>query len=384
MCTDYGCDCDGISGNFGIDFSVKAPRCCSSIDDEGNLVEDPNCDDNCDSMCKINDWLCCAIYDLAVERQTIRYTFYDAWLNGSVYLPQFKYKSKVKREGKPDEVTKDKFCGPGGDQRQNDNYRNQSCNQERGIAESNACIVRSPNTVDSSSGDWYNNGGGYHGNDYETGASDSGEFIYCPETLPTKIVNLGRTDVCEDTIDKINRILGLNGTVLRLFNSMGCPGNNNDCYSGTYYENGYDTEQWVNVIGNTSYDNPELAIINMMARNDLNCRPKSLFDNGGGCGEFELIDPIWRELHEISKIHVDILLGEVTLGLDTFDTYVGLEYKQGLNQKFHPSQIGGDSDLELGDRLNRNHFRNSPYFYFGINPGKTAMDRLRKEYLIKQ
>jgi hypothetical protein len=28
-CEDYGCDCSGISGNFGIDFNVKAPRCCS-------------------------------------------------------------------------------------------------------------------------------------------------------------------------------------------------------------------------------------------------------------------------------------------------------------------------------------------------------------------
>jgi hypothetical protein len=46
--------------------------------------------------------------------------------------------------------------------------------------------------------------------------------------------------------------------------------------------------------------------------------------------------------------------------------------------------IGEDLDTELGDRFRRHHFRNSPYFYFGINPGKTAMDKLRKEYLIKK
>ena len=64
---------------------------------------DPNCpngDDccpsNCDIMCAVEAWLCCALYDLAKSRNVIRFTFYDAWLSGSMYLPQFKYTYALK------------------------------------------------------------------------------------------------------------------------------------------------------------------------------------------------------------------------------------------------------------------------------------------------
>ena len=433
--TGVGALCNEISGNVGVKFGVVAPKCCEGIDeDTGQIVKDDDCDpeDNCETLCEVGNWMCCAIFDLAIDSQTIRYTFYDAWLNGSLYLPQFKIKEKIKNQGDPTkEFLSQNFCGPGGRFNGNDNYKNQVCNGDkgddadhgRGLARENSCLARSYAPIPKVT--FFNQiGGSYHyqrdfffndtnngvtGHTWQTGARDTEEFVYCAETYPTKIVNIGRTDACNNVIETINRVIDASNNVLTLYKTTGCNSTDNTCYTGTYYGKGYDTEQWTDTLGPNSYNNPELLVINLLKRAG-NCKPKKIFKGGAigsatNCNEYELEDEYWSELNEVSKIYVDIL-EEVEPTGQTKSYYNGLSYDIGPNQKFHPtairknnptpinasftgpnlyqgydSQISTPYDKQLGDRSSKHHFRNSPYFYFGINPGKTSIDKLRKLYL---
>lgn len=375
ICSNYSCYHSGCANMSNIDFKfdIKVPT-----------------ESNCTSLQKLKAWECCAKYELAISRKVIKYTFHDAWLTGSAYMYQFEYKSKTTNG-----VTKDQFCGPGGDKRGNDLYSentgfnlfgNAECCSTRGINATDCakCLVRGPKPAPGI-------GSLYHNNYYQTGASDTDDYIYCPETTPTKIVNLGRMDACEDVLDKIKRCIVSNNCLLDLFKYPGCPGGN--CYTGTNYETGYDTEQWSRGLPNTSYQNP--VYIMLYHLKNVGCDVGDLFKTAGNCGGYEIKNHIWQHLHEVSKLYTDIILKDESQGdplwqpggsTNSEGETVGFFYNSRILNKVHPTGVDNDINIGYGGGTSGgdgDHFRNTPYFYFGLYDGKTAMDRLRKEYLTR-
>lgn len=390
-CTGFnsGDVCNGCP-NVCFRFIVVTPGLtdtCGSI--TSGIVLD-SCTKYCLEYALVDAWLCCALYDLAVDLNVIRYTFHDAWLTGAAYLPQFKYKSKTKGNG----VQKDKFCGPGGDKLGSDNYKAQKCCNRGGGADfkdgddCNKCIVRGPDATDIIHG-----GNDYHRNNYPTGAHDIGDMIYCPENYPTKIVNLGRTDACQDVIDRIDRCIVSQECMLNIYKSSPCTtGTNgiNNCLTGTYYESGYDTEQWVNDMSLTSYQDPAMVVLWLMT----NCKKgvEQLFgkDNKCGiatnqCGECECNNNVWDWIREVSKIYTDIIIGP-DLPPDAIQQFGGFDFDPQQRPRFHPSWHGSsrDNDVKLGDTSKKHHLANVPYFYFGLINGGTAIDKLRELYLVEK
>ncbi len=349
---------------------------------------------------RVDSWLCCALYDLAVDRNVLNYTFHDAWLTGSAYMPQFKYKSRTKGNG----VEKDKFCGPGGDKLGSDNYRNQKCcgrgGGAYGYSNCDKCLVRGPSKTDLHENAFST----YHENNYNTGAWDIDDMVYCPESLPTKIVNLGRTDACPDVIDRIDRCIVAQECTLELFENTTCsaPGTNranvNNCLTGTYFEDGYDTSQWVNDMGQTTYQNPAMVFLKMMQPcskgiEGLFNKPCGLFS--AGCSECEIDDNAYTTLRLIPRIYTDILIGPKAIDPDQ-DEFVGLDYDAQQTPRFNPTDPLGNygttptigsgnwGDPEIGSASPGNSLADVPYFYFGLIPGGTAIDKLRKDYLVEK
>ena len=394
--------CTGVCIKVGFASPVCEP-CCVGNNPDGGCCQNAgygkyafHCQD---PLCLVQAWLCCALFDLAKDRNVLKYTFHDAWITGTAYLPQFKFKSKIKGDG----TTKDKFCGPGGDTNGSDNYKNQKCCIKGGGAFGSGpcdkCIVRGPSPIDGEA-----NASNYHKNSYSTGASDINDMVMCPESYPTKIVNLGKTDVCPDVIDRINRCISSQNCLLSLFSSTapgGCPATisspqdpaTSACFTGTYYEKGYDTTQWAEELQLTSYQDPAEVLLSLMG--DCKKGVNSLFKNDFNCGalvspceECQLNNDAWLVIREISKIYTDIIIdvdnpASPTAGTD-LTSYQGLEADIGLAKRFQPSAPGGfnDTDKTLGDQVRKNHVANTPYFYFGLYPGRTAIDRLRKDYLV--
>jgi hypothetical protein len=377
--------CPSGSGVVSIFLQTFVPGSSTSLGNAGGTFY-------CAEYAKVDAWLCCALYDLAIDRKVIRYVFMDAWLTGAAYMPQFKYKSKTKSTG----TVKDKFCGPGGDKLGSDNYKNQQCcNRGGGNFESsgdcNKCIVRGPDPVDKDKGNTYQQ------NNYNTGASDIEDMIYCPESYPMKIVNLGRLDACPDVVDGINRRILSQDSLLELYQNSTCTSTGDGvdyktCLTGTYFESGYDTEQWVNDMGLTTYQNPAMVVLKMMT----NCSRgvEGLFgQNGqGGCNEYEVDDWVYRTLRLVSRTYTDVIIDEVG-GLDVWSSF---DFDPQQTPRFNPTDPQGDygvatgtdgddgyGDLALGDPSPGNSLADIPYFYFGLKAGRTAIDKLRKEYLIE-
>lgn len=359
----------------------------------------------CSQYDKVDTWLCCALYDLAVDRNVIRYVFNDAWLTGAAYMPQFKYKSRTKGNG----VEKDKFCGPGGDKLGSDNYRNQRCCGRCGgnwgsKGSCDKCVVRGPNKTDLHENAFSD----YHENNYNSGAWDIDDMIYCPESFPMKIVNLGRTDACPDVIDRIDRCIVAQECTLELFENTTCsaPATTStavgNCLTGTYYEDGYDTEQWVNDMGLTTYQNPAMVVLKMMQPCSKGI--EGLFEqNGCGlfdatCDECEADDYVYWTLRLVPRIYTDIIIGPKTSPSNPdLDEFTGFNYDPQQTPRFNPTDPTGGYGITptssspatwgetfLGDNTPGNSLADIPYFYFGLINGSTAIDKLRKDYLVEK
>ena len=412
-CTNGGkCECESGSDcpngrpiQIGPFFSIPGSGANNTVEDD------------CPGLIKLNAWECCAKVDLAVARKVLKWTFTDAWLTGSAYLPQFKHKRKIKKDGS----FVDKFCGPGGRNLGSDNYKNQACNVRGHVKtkSENRCIVRSPSEPYKIAGQFVH----HHQNLYNTGAKDIQDYIYCPETYPTKIVNLGRTDACEDIVDRINRCIDSDTCLLDLWNNSGCgdaDGTQSTCYTGTGFDEGYDTVKWADSLLYSSYDDPGLVLVYNMLNLKKSCKLKDLFNGRAAgpatsCNEFELKDSTYLSIREISKIFLEQVFYEDNTGNtwwhppgvnpnsnqdlpnnvalqggdsyeDTdYTTLVGFSIDKDGAIKFSPASAyntsGIDEDKSISDQTDSNHYRNVPYFYFGLLPGKTSLDRLRKEYL---
>ena len=183
---------------------------------------------NCPSLNVLEQWKCCAIFQAARDFKAIKFTFFDAWLNGSAYLYPFKTTVKIKNDG----TTKSKFCGPGSSNYGGDNYVSFTAfgatfstgTYEQRTCSKGQCLILGPSIEPADR----NYVGGVVTNNpnpqniqvpmnspgIPNGAHDTNEFIYCNWMSSTKIVSLGPIEMCEDVFAEIATCISTNNNFL--------------------------------------------------------------------------------------------------------------------------------------------------------------------------
>jgi hypothetical protein len=428
-------------------------------------AQDPN--DFVDSnscLTALKEWECCAKLLVAENRSVIRRVFADSWIIGTAYLFQFKYKTKFKR--RTGEVRKEKFCGPGADQNGADGYKNVSCCLDTKSTKCNKCLLRGPGlSNDPGFIQWVFDdpvripiflGGGSVGfsllvaqylltnpnPDYQTsmhngaveagkvGSVDVDDVIYCNTLMSTKIVSLGRIEMCPDILTDIENAI-INSSTLDPLTQ------NPNFYTGTYFERGWDSNLWVNSMKESSYEDPTDVLKYLALTSD--CSLRGLFTTQQGCHEYELLPENYFFIKEVSKIYNDVILSDINNdGIENFspfsednpianspkidddptasNAYSGFEVTLDLANRFSPcggrngncyslhnwdgglawpdmgstvpgdySEISANSSAfdtitDANNRNNKNTRSNIPYYYFGLIPGKTSIVKLRKKY----
>jgi hypothetical protein len=408
----------------------------------------------------IDTWKCCAKVSLAEEFNTIRKVFFDAWVLGTAYLFQFKYKKKIKKS--TGEVKKEKFCGPGSDTTRGDNYKdNKCCPDDKNSNGCEKCLLRGPGIGDppgfgvylaqcsfllsppavlacalakykSANNDPFKLYHFINHNLSKTGANDIDDVIYCNALMPTKIVSLGRLEMCEDILSQIENSINASRAI-----SKYTQGHN--FFTGTYSEEGWDLGYWVNYLKETSYEDPRDVIEYLASKKSCNLDP--MFYGGIGCHEREMKDYEFFFMKEISKIYNDIITAPKDINGELIDVFEpsggdvnpyanlpaidistsggtssdsGFEVDLEVANRFSPCGGGGlnpnncnpggnwttswpdpnddsansfnsfDRWTNPNNRNNKNTRSNIPYYYFGINPGKTAINKLRKDFFVKR
>lgn len=381
---------------------------------------------NCQALQTLDEWRCCNILELAEKRNVIRRSFFDAWIVGTSYLFQYKYKAK-QRVINGEIVKREKFCGPGSDTKGSNNYhKNQCCPHDNAFNNECAkCLIRGENTSDKNISKienyhktWHNEtvngncGGLLCGN----GATDIKDNIYCNAYNSTKIVSLGRVEMCEDTLNEIEKCINATNCVFDLYKQIP------EFYTGTFYEDGWDPNFWVRSMGPTSYQDPVEVIRYILSFK--NCRISAIFEGGSGCHRKELTNEAYQWVKEISKIYNEIVIGQTNpqSDLEQFEPGIpiiadiddngnviydededgiinsGYVFDNRLGQRFSPCGKGNTNPecnqppltwsgedkqtIDFGPGSTHNGSRNIPYYYFGLNPGKTAIDKLRKQFFV--
>jgi hypothetical protein len=393
--------------------------------------EDPNSNTFCAALDALEQWFCCVIYSLARRRKVIRLSFFNAWVTGTAYLFQFERRIKNTSSGAHYE-----FCGPGSYNDRGDTFAEGSGMGTPGTAGDDTdfngevykrcnwygCLVISPDnsaTIQNPT-DGSNSGGGggtYYGVPNGSpgpinGASDTGQFTYCNQVNPTKIVNLGSLEVCEDILYKIDRCIQNNNCVLSEFSLNGRINpftnglNAQDLKIGTGGEAHFDRIERGPEFNITSYGDPRLVILYLLRT--TNCNVGKLFIQslgfGNDCNEFELKNPNYQLVKEVSKIHntinsqpflpsnpeIEVLNTTTPFLLNPKDLYRFSPTLQTNPNIYTPNNATAGilqdyfqfmykpsvSYTRIGDNLRRN----KPYFFFGLHPGKTAIEKLRQEY----
>jgi len=419
------CRCAGCSGN---DFNLVNQS--FGIGTFGFGITTSGVSNNTNNPC-INllfDWKCCAKYNIAQNRNVIRRVFNDAWVFGTAYLFKFKYKKKIKK--KTGLLRKEKFCGPGADHRRGDNYvSNQCCLDTDGGDNCDKCLLRGPGETKTGINqflDYHDVKHNYATQNGKTGAADLDDIIYCNALMSTKIVSLGRVEMCLETLEEIENA-SLANLGIKKYAQMP------QFYTGTFFENGWDANFWVDYLKDSSYEDPEDVIIYLAKKFVYPpCNLRELFWGGGTfngypCHEFELKDEPFFFVKEISKIYTDIQLTDVFPNEDEFGgfgyggytnpyadfneppTYGGFTVDLESANRFSPCGGGqntpcnglpnpnwinnnplADPDdatsdswdriITRGERNNKNSRSNIPYYYFGVKPGATALSRIRRDY----
>ena len=376
-------------------------------------------EDNCEAMQLIKDWLCCRIIELAEKRNVIRRCLFDAWIVGSLYLFQYKYKSRLLKQN-GEFVLKEKFCGPGADTFASNNYgKNQCCANNDNDNECAKCLIRGGGSSDKNVGnietyhrfkhnDSVNGSCGPNGLACGNGATDIDDNIYCNNYSSTKIVSLGRVEMCPDTLNEIENCINANDCVFDLYKQSP------DFFTGTFFEDGWDPSFWSDSMGYTSYQDPVAVLKYLVGLED--CKVNGLFDRGQGCHENELKNKYYQWMKEISKIYTEVVTVQNNSAVDAdvflpsavdvsdADEISGYVYDDRLGQRFSPcggsssaanvpcnqpplawsgedTQYRGENGM-IGPAANHNASRNIPYYYFGLNGGKTAIEKLRKEFFV--
>jgi hypothetical protein len=427
------CNPNGCNGSF---------ICrCSSNPCTGNadIRFEPSGISTSDNPClaALEDWKCCVKYNLTEDRNVIRRVFNDAWVFGTAYLFQFKYKRRIDKNGN---IKKEKFCGPGSDNLRGDNYKlNQCClDTAHPNIDCNKCLLRGPSITQTRN--QFNN---YHDswhNQSTTGAVDIDDIIYCNALMSTKIISLGRIEMCQETLESIE-LATLAGQALHKY------AQNPNFYTGTFYENGWDIGYWVQYLKETSYEDPRDVFLYLLHKTTPPCSPPDMFHGSGAnsgayCHEFELRNDPYFFIKEVSKIYTDIALSDGTapsftdqdefnpisaanpyadmVGSTSYDhNYGGFLVDVNSGSRFSPcggnpsncygqpasnwthdvlpinpanvspdtneaDNNGWDRYISQNNRNNPNVRANIPYYYFGINPGKTAISKLKKDYFVNQ
>ena len=307
------------------------------------------------------------------------------------------------------------------------------------------CLLRGPNNSQSHNYTDIQNYHQHYHNDYPHGAKDLDDIIYCNAYYSTKIVNLGRIEMCEDVLFEIEKCITSPSCNIDQYEQLYpeiSGGNTTPPYNGvgTGYELSWDQNIWMNIMQETSYQDPVEVIFyllrcwdkdTLISSDSCKCRPKQLFQRGSGCHERELhqthddnisIHP-YDLIKELSKIYTEIILtdddkfapGHVLGSLDTpqelqYEEYdntgapIGnpiesdLVFESGVAKRFSPcGNIGtsGEMDPSPDDttctnnpgiptwkrdyqRIGRpNAIKNIPYFYFGLIAGKTSINKIR-------
>lgn len=311
--TSFGCNCPNdpctnndynISNNNILKFGINA---------SGTNNSSP-------CLNVLTDWECCAKITLAESRDVIQRVFNDAWVFGTAYLFQFKYKRKVKRS--TGELRKEKFCGPGSDHARGDGYGgNQCCNDtEAGSPDpifnkscnTNLltlnpcsclkCLVRGPGLSSTKTYDqWFtntisNNSNAISTATYAASLAIPGAPVYGPAVANQMIqyandVNTSGIRAYHVGSHNSASLIGYNGAVdiedLIYCNALMSTkiislGPQELCeetleeitnaslasqalvqyeqdasfYTGTFYENGWDPTFWTNLMDETSYEDP--------------------------------------------------------------------------------------------------------------------------------
>lgn len=479
--TDYfinpGCDeledcvCDGTAVAYGSDSNNTTDSPCCP-DEEGTNCKSDACisfnvlipnETNCQSMNQLENWKCCAILNAARENRAIKFSFFDAWLNGSAYLFQFKTKVKYKNDG----TTKSKFCGPGSTNYGGDNYvdytiAGQAVNPAgflKKTCSKGQCLILGPsiNPDDRNyvggvlpkldvvfTGAYYNPQDivvPYNSPGIPNGANDADEFIYCNWASSTKIVSLGPIEMCEDIFNDIRGCISKNDQNLQNNNMTNCSisdlrlGDEMNPYTGddwgplspyelphsvidlnspyvikvgTGGESGFDRQETTNKVTETSYEDPEAVLIYLLRQED--CKFGKLFYNpaeiGVKCHELELYHEYQKSVREVCKEHNTIVTVPATdtsgtldfdnpevwdvtgiaSTIDPDDVDGPFEVDDLLYNRYNPNQSIDPNNTPTSElNANRGHVdtrTNMPYFYFGLRPGKSAIDKFRNNYLV--
>ena len=415
-CTDSGC----FGGSVGDSFA------CTCLNISG-LNTSPN---NNACINALTDWKCCAKLNAAENRNVIRRTFNDAWVFGTAYLFQFKYKKN--RNGK------EKFCGPGADHLRGDNYKsNKCCIDTDGGDQCAKCLLRGPGQT---KGHPYVGVKNYHEvwhnsatTSKKTGATDINDIIYCNALMSTKIVSLGRIEMCEEELEQIETSIQANQALSEYTQAP-------TFFTGTFYEDGWDPGYWINYLKESSYEDPREVLLYLgKTQTTITCNYRDLFGGAGGCHEFELQDNPYFFMKEVSKIYTDIQLSDQPApNEDEFggpgyggisnpyadmvgdpNNYGGFLVDKAVASRFSPcggnpsncvgqpgdkwtrnvapinpsnvspdlNEADNDGWDRYNDTLNRNNPNtraNIPYYYFGIIPGRTALTKLKRDFFFEK
>lgn len=414
------CNTEGCSGYSPVCVCPNSPcRNCSFPCFKVNLTGVDTTTNSC--LRALENWTCCVKLQTAEERNVIRKVFIDAWVFGTAYFFKFKYRFKP-ASANSTSGARDKFCGRGANYaRATKYYKNKCClDAEHSNDECDRALLDNGATSDSLIGE---------------GIAD---IVYSSELMSTKIVSLGRVEMCPDTLLDIESSISSNG-VISSFNQTQNQNNipNSIYFTGTFYEKGWDGNYWVQNLKETSYKNPVDVIFYLATRNG-DCDVRNLFVTSLDtyCHEYELKNDNYFFMKEVSKLYTDVEVVEEDANgnltptpfnpqsianpysdlLNTDDPgYGGFFVNRDLANRFSPcggeppgqcfgtptqrwltdpnttsddtlatSTISFDRITSYTERNNKNTRNNIPYYYFGINPGKTAINKLRNLYFTKK
>jgi hypothetical protein len=167
----------------------------------------------------------------------------------------------------------------------------------------------------------------------------------------------------------------------------------------------------------TSYQSPKEVLQYLLTT--VNCKLNQLFKGGLNepCHEQELKNVNYQYIKEVSKIYADVntcqtdinaeseqfepgadCLGDDGTGNITpngeqsgfvFDARSGQRFAPcgGYGNCNQPPNPWSGQDIQSngpaeGPGTDHNASRNIPYYYFGLNPGKTAIEKLRKQFFV--
>lgn len=323
-------------------------------------------------------------------------------------------------------VKKEKFCGPGSDTKAGNNYGKNKCCPHHDVnplsSSCQHCLIRGGETTDANVSSinayhksWHNEtvAGNCLGNNCGNGATDISDNIYCNNFMSTKIVSLGRIEMCPDTLNEIQKSIDANNSVFDLYKQ------NPQYFVGTFYEDGWDPNFWSDIMSTTSYQSPRDVLQYLLET--VNCKVNKLFRTGNNppCHENELKNDYYQFVKEVSKVYTEVNTcktdpnieadqfepGAACLVDDGTGNFVptgeqsGFVFDNRVGQRFSP--CGGNTgnncnqpplpwsgedtqsnDPAVGPSNNHNASKNIPYYYFGLNPGKTAIEKLRKQFFV--